>query len=254
MDRKKILRWVKVVLLVYCGIGIAWYYGQDRIILHPVVLPKDKPYTFSQPFTELNLPYDAQTNLNVVEFRATDRPADSAAKGVVLYFPDGKGNIATNAGDLSGFASRGYEAWLMDYPGFGKSTGVFTEKEAYTYALEFYKLARSRWKPSQIVIYGKGLGTGIAAELASVRNCRRLILQDPYYSMTSRFRTWFFLYPVRIMLHYRFPVDEYLPAVTDPITLIGGDSRLKTLLKPGDEYIKEEYLKNEDPAQIGTTR
>lgn len=239
MNKKVLWRWVKAVLLVYCLIGIAWFYGQDRLILHPVTLPRDKPFVFNQPFAELNLRYDRQTNLSVVEFRATDRPADSLAKGVVLYFAD-RGNIATNAGDLAGFASRGYEAWIMDYPGFGKSTGAFTEKNLYTYALVFYKLARSRWKPSQIVLCGKGLGTGIAAQLAAVRNCRRLILVNPAYSMTAKFRRWLFIYPVGLMLHYHFPTYQYLPAVTDPITLIGGDSRLRAFLKPGDEYIENE--------------
>ena len=248
MSKKVFWRWVKVVVLVYCLIGISVYYGQDRLVLHPVPLAREKAFAFDKPFTELNLPYDAETNLNVVEFRATDRPADSPAKGVVLYFGDGKGNIATHAGDATAFASRGYEVWIMDYPGFGKSTGVFTEKNVYGYALVFYKLARSRWKPSQIVLCGKGLGTGIAAQLASVRNCSRLILEGPYYSMTSRFRRWLFVYPVAMMLHYHFPTYQYLSAVTDPITMIGGDKRLKAFLKPGDEFIET------GAAQIGTTR
>lgn len=241
--KKLFFRWGKVVLLVYCLIGIGVYYGQERLVLHPVPLARDKAFGFSQPFTELHLPYDAETNLNIVEFKATDRPTDSLANGVVLYFADGKGNIATHAGDVPGFTSRGYEVWLMDYPGFGKSTGVFTEKNVYAYALVFYKLARIRWKPSQIVLCGKGLGTGIAAQLASVRNCRRLILVDAYYSMTSRFRRWLFLYPVGTMLHYQFPTFQYLPAVTDSITIIGGDTRLNALLKRGDQSVE-----GEDPA------
>lgn len=239
MKKKILFRWVKIILLLYCIIGIAWYYGQDRLILHPTVLAGDKGFSFSRPFTELALPYDKETHLNIVEFKASDRPADSMARGVVLYFHDSKGNIAVHASDVDGFTTRGYEAWLLDYPGFGKSTGVFSEKEVYVYALEFYTLARSRWKPAQIVICGEGLGTGIAAQLASVRNCRRLILVNPYYSVTAEFRRWLFFYPVGLMLHYHFPTYQYLPDVTDPITLFGGDTRLKAFLKPGDEYIDQ---------------
>jgi uncharacterized protein len=117
----------------------------------------------------------------------------------------------------------------------------------YAYALVFYKLARSRWKPSQIVLYGRSFGTGIAAQLASVRDCRRLILESPYYSMTSVFRRYLFLYPVSTMLHYHLPTNEYLPAVTAPITIFHGDAdgtipygnalRLEPLLKSGDEFV-----------------
>jgi pimeloyl-ACP methyl ester carboxylesterase len=63
-------------------------------------------------------------------------------------------------------------------------------------------------------------------------------------------RRYLFLYPVGSMLHYRFPTNEYLPAVTAPITIFHGTgdgvvfysnaSRLKPLLKPGDEFITIE--------------
>lgn len=236
MDRKRIFRWVKFALLIYAVIGIVFYYVQDRLILHPVKVAAGQAYHFSQPFTELNLNYDTATRLNVVEFKA----ADSAAKGVVLVFGGARGNLGDYAGLSTGFRDKGYEMWIMDYPGFGKSTGPISEQRLYDLALVFYKLARSRWKPSQIIIYGRGFGTGIAAQLASVRNCKRLILDDAYYSLTSVFRRYLFLYPLGgNMLHYHLPTYRYLPAVTDTVIIINGDHRLKGLLKSGDEFIKE---------------
>jgi len=68
--------------------------------------------------------------------------------------------------------------------------------------------------------------------------------------MTSLARRYLFLYPVGSILHYRFPTNEYLPAVTAPVTIFhgtddgvvsfGNASRLKTLLKSGDEFITIE--------------
>jgi alpha-beta hydrolase superfamily lysophospholipase len=252
MDRKIIFRWVKLFLLAYGVIGIVVYYIQDKLILHPTTLPAGEPYRFSQPAAELNLNYDIETNLNVVEFKATGRPADSVSqgpdtlapgangleKGVVLFFHDSRGNIGDYAGVSPGITSHGYELWMMDYPGFGKSTGPMDEKRLYDLALVFYKLARSRWKPGQIVIEGQGFGTGVAAQLAAVRDCRRLVLERPYYSMTSVFRRYLFLYPVGgRFLHYHLPVNEDLQKVTAPVTIIQGDAGLKTFLKPGDEFL-----------------
>jgi alpha-beta hydrolase superfamily lysophospholipase len=222
--KKVIFRWVKLAILVYCSIGMAVYYLQDKFILHPTKLEAGKGYAFTQPFTELNLNYDAATNLNIVEFKATDRAADSAAKGAVLFFHDGHGNIGDYAGISKAYTDQGYEFWIMDYPGFGKSTGPIDEQRLYDLALVFYKLARSRWKPLQIVLYGQGFGTGIAAQLASVRDCRRLILERPYYSMTSKFRRFLFLYPLDgRFLHYHLPTHTYLEKVTAPVTVIQGD-------------------------------
>jgi uncharacterized protein len=228
--KKIIFRWVKLVILVYSVIGIVFYYVQDSLILHPVKLAAATPYRFNQPFTELNLNYDQETNLNVVEFKATDRPADSLAQGVVLFFHDARGNNGDYAGISQGLTAQGYEVWLMDYPGFGKTTGPMDEQRLYEQALVFYKLARSRWKPRQIVLYGQDFGTGIAAELASVRDCRRLILQHPYYSMTSVFRRYLFLYPLDgRFLHYHLPTHEYLQTVTAPVTIIKGNEPVVTL-------------------------
>ena len=84
--KKIIFRWVKLVILVYSVIGIIFYNIQDWLLLHPTKIEAGKAYAFKQPSSELNLNYDTATNLNVVEFKATDRPADSLAKGVVLFF------------------------------------------------------------------------------------------------------------------------------------------------------------------------
>lgn len=236
-----------MLILLYCVIGIAWYYGQEKMLFHPVAIARNHAFTFSQPSRELNIPFDSSTNISVVQFPATDRPADSPAKGVVLYFHGNAGNIEDCAVRAADFTSKGYEIWFWDYPGFGKSTGKISESILYRNGLVFYKLARSRWQPDQIIIYGNSLGTGLAAQLASVRDCRRLILQSPYYSMTSLGRRYLFLYPVDMMLHYHIPTYSFLSAVAAPVTIFHGEkdatipysnsSRLKPLLKSGDEFV-----------------
>ena len=255
-SRRRVWRWVKVILLLYCAGGIAVYYGQEKILFHPVPVERNTTYDFGgQPYTEINLPYDKETNLNIIEFKVRDRsvPAagvvDSAlpARGVVLYFPGNKKNITRYAPYAADFTARGYEVWMMDYPGFGKSTGIFSEQKLYDQALTLYKLARSRWQPSQIILYGKGLGTGVAAQLADIRDCRRLILESPYYSLVSVAGHYLPVYPWGRLLHYHFPTWSHLPAVTAPITIFEGSDdwatpysnalRLKSLLKPGDEFV-----------------
>ncbi|MBS1662172.1 MAG: alpha/beta fold hydrolase [Bacteroidetes bacterium] len=245
--RRIVMRWVKVLVLVYAVLGIAWYYGQEKLLFHPVPVPRSTAYDFGQRMIERNIPYDKTTNLNVVQFQATDRPEDSLARGVVLYFHGNKEGISRYAVAAKDFTSKGYEVWMLDYPGFGKSTGEFSEKKLYEYSLIFYKLARSRWQPGQIILYGKSLGTGVAAQLASVRDCRRLVLETPYYSLESLARRFLFMYPVGMMLHYHFPTYQYLPNVTAPITIFQGDAdktvpygnaaRLKVFLKAGDEFV-----------------
>jgi alpha-beta hydrolase superfamily lysophospholipase len=240
--KRRIFRWIKIILIVYCLVGIAVYYLQDSILLRPVKLPKDYKYSFSFPFREVNIPYDRNTNINIVQFAAKD----STARGVVLYFHGNKMNILRYSRFVPNFTKWGYEVWMIDYPGYGKSTGEFSEKLVYEWTLAMYKLARKQFSPGSIIIYGKSLGTGIAAQLASIRDCKRLILETPYYSITSLARRYFWMYPVNQIVRYKIPTYEYLSRVTAPVTIFHGTKdelipysnavRLKEVLKNSDEF------------------
>ena len=246
MDKQKIFRWVKIIIVVYCLIGTALYYLQDKLLFHPVALPADSTYHFTQSFTEANIDYDAKTKFNVVEFTVPD----SVRKGIVLYFHGNRENINHYAQFSINFTKNNYEVWMPDYPGFGKSTGTFTEQVLYDEALQVYKMARIKYKPEQIIIYGKSLGTGIAAELASIRDCKKLILETPYYSFTSLVRLPCFIYPVDLLSHYKVPTYQFLQKVTAPVTIFHGTAdgvipyfnakRLKEVLKTNDEFITIE--------------
>jgi pimeloyl-ACP methyl ester carboxylesterase len=248
VNKRLIWRWVKILLLLYGVAGIVLYHTQDYFLWHPSAIPASTVYQFGgQPHTELNIPFDKVTNLNLVEFRAVDRPTDSPAKGVVLFFHGNRGDVAHYSGRAADFTRNGYEVWIWDYPGFGKSTGEFTEQKLYDYALQLYKLARSRWPPTKIILYGGSMGTGIAAELADIRDCRMLILESPYYCLESLAYRYLPVYPWGRMLHYHFPIYSHLRKVTAPVIIFHGTadrtipysnaSRLKPLLKQGDEFI-----------------
>jgi alpha-beta hydrolase superfamily lysophospholipase len=261
VNKRILWRWVKVILLVYGVVGIVLYHTQDHFLWHPQAVPASTVYDFpGQPHTEVNIAYDKTTNLNLLEFRAVDRPADSPAKGVVLYFHGNRHDVEWYGRVAGDFTRHGYECWIWDYPGFGKSTGEFSEQKLYDYALVLYKLARSRWPPSKIVIYGGSMGTGIAAELADIRDCRRLILESPFYSLESLGYHYLPFYPWGRMLHYHFPIYSHLPQVTAPVVIFHGTEdrtvpysnalRLKALLKVGDEFITIEGAGHNDLHQF----
>ena len=111
---------------------------------------------------------------------------------------------------------------MIDYPGFGKSTGKRTEKIMYADAALFYKMARSKFSKDRIIIYGKSLGTGLATQLASVSDCKRVILETPYYSIDALFKHYAFIYPVTLMTKVHFPSYEYIKKIEAPVTLFHG--------------------------------
>lgn len=218
MSKQRLIRAAKIILLIYILAGLALYFAQDYFFFQGVPLDRNHRYGFSQPHKELLIPYSTKSSIHIIQFPSqTD-----TIKGVVLYFHGNKKNIGWYARFAPFFTKKGYSVWMIDYPGYGKSTGKLTEQLLYDWALQLYKLARKQYSPDDIIIYGKSLGTGIAAQLASIRDCRQLILETPYYEFRSVLRPYFSAYPLQWMVPYQFPTYRYLTDVTAPITLFHG--------------------------------
>lgn len=240
---QKIRKGIRIFLILYISIGFAIWFFQDNLIFRPKKLPADYVYQFDIPFRELNLRQTREKNISVVQFTVPD----SLRKGIVLYFHGNRGNINRYAPHAKDFTRNGYEVWMMDYPGFGKSTGKRSEQVFYDDALVLYKMAIKNVSAEHIIIFGKSLGSGIAAQLASVRDCRRLILETPYVRFPSVVGRYLPVYPLGWMLRYQLPTGRYLEQVTAPVSIFHGTRdgvvaykharRLQENFRPGDELI-----------------
>lgn len=243
MTKKKILNWLQIIAIIYILGGVALYFLQDAILFHPVSLKRDHNYSFTEPHKDISIAINERDTLNLVDFSATD----TVTRGVVLYFHGNKRNISWYSKYIPYFTRQGYQVLMIDYPGFGKSTGKLTEEKLYNWALQVYRIAIKRFSADSIIIYGKSMGTGIAAQLASIRDCKRLILETPYYDFPSVISHYLPVYPVRWMLHYNLPTYQYLKNVSAPVTIFQGTKdrlvtfnnaiRLKASLKPADEFM-----------------
>lgn len=255
-NRKKLFNWTKVIILIYCSIGIALYYLQGFFLFHPKKLDNGHVFKFEQPFEEVSIPVNNEDIISMVKFF----PKDSVRRGVVVYYHGNMNNIEHYAMFADNFTKNGYEVWMQDYPGFGKSSGARTEKKIYEQALQVQKMASGKYSADRIIIYGKSFGTGIAAYVASVTNCKELILETPYYSIPDLFNSFSFIYPASYMSDYHIPTWKYLQDVKEPITIFHGTNdgvtfyrravKLKKYLKPGDVFVSIEKGKHNNLAEF----
>jgi uncharacterized protein len=239
LHMRKFLTWA---ILIYALLGIGMYYAQGYLFFRAVPVRKDHRYSFSIPYREVNLPFRADANLNIIQFET-----QKAIRGVVLYLHGNRKNIGWYAQFAPTFTDQGYEVWMLDYPGYGKSTGELTEASLYEYAEQLYKLAGSKYPADSIIIYGKSMGTGLATYLASRERCKRVILETPYYSLSSVAAYYLPVYPMEQMIKVKIPSWQYLAEVKDTVIILHGTadgvipysnaSRLKPYLKNGDEFI-----------------
>ena len=97
-----------------------------------------------------------------------------------------RGNLQTWTTGIDFYRRVNYDLFMLDYRGYGKSTGAI-ESEAQLDAdvRTAWNAIAPRYRGKPIVIYGRSLGTGLAASSppTSMRSCLSLV--SPYSSLAA---------------------------------------------------------------------
>jgi len=111
-----------------------------------------------------------------------------------------------------------------EYPGYGVCPGPHCdESEANECAEGAFRFAREvlRWPPSQIIVLGRSVGTGMAVSLAQGQpHLAGLVLISPFLSVKEACREVFG--PAANLLQERFPNHERIPHVRAPCLVVHG--------------------------------
>lgn len=251
MKKKKIIRILQWIAIVYGVIGIALHAFQDKILFHPEVLDTNYKFNFEVPFDEVFLPVSNTDTIHLVHFKTSKHDV----KGNILYFHGNRKNIAYYFNRVPNFLAAGYDVWMPDYFGFGKSRGALTEENLNLLADQAFRYASSQSK-SDLIVYGRSLGTGLASYVSSQYKVKKLILETPYSSIPSLFNRYAFIYPVNRMCNFKLSNFDYLQSVKAPIYIFHGEkdgvipikeaARLKKVLKSGDQFIEIENGSHND--------
>jgi len=170
------------------------------------------------PFEEVSLKSDDGAILNGLHFRRED------PKGLILYFHGNAGNLQRWGELTEFFVEKGFDVIVMDYRGYGKSTGIRTMETLYSDAGLWYDYANEQYAENMIIVYGRSLGTAIATYVASKHDPAKVILETPFYSLTEIAMNRFPILPVKSLLHYPFPSYQYINDISCPITIYHGDN------------------------------
>ncbi|MEZ4828943.1 MAG: alpha/beta fold hydrolase [Bacteroidia bacterium] len=165
-----------------------------------------------------------------------------APKGLILYFHGNADNLARWGQVAGDFLHLNYEVWMIDYRGFGKSTGRLSEDALHSDAAMFYDYALTVFPPEKIVIYGRSLGSALATRLASEVTSRQLILETPFFNLPELLLHYVPFIGDKIPWEYQFRSDLYIRKVDVPITIFHGT---KDEVVPYGEGTKFEGLLGE---------
>lgn len=206
-----------IVLGIYLAISIAIYYLQDYLLFKPEKLPKDYEFVYrNQEIEEYNMETRDGAVINGLLFKA-EKP-----KGVVLYLKGNSKSIKGWGKFAVDFTRHNYNVVMLDYRGFGKSTGSRSQKAIKRDLQLVYDKLKVSAPESRIIVYGRSLGSGFATKLASMNNPKMLILDAPYYSMTKVTARYMPFMPLSIVLKYPLPTYKWLKYVQCPVHIIHG--------------------------------
>ncbi|WP_036384766.1 alpha/beta hydrolase [Muricauda sp. MAR_2010_75] len=212
--------WLYIVLAViglYLLISVLLYFLQDYFLFKPEKLPKDFQFYYdNQEIEEYNVETRDGATINGLRFRSPN------PKGVVFYLKGNSKSIKGWGKFAVDFTRHGYDVIMVDYRGFGKSTGRRTQKAVKRDMQVIYNKIKEKVDEKYIILYGRSMGSGFAAKLASMNDPRMLILDAPYYSLSKVAKKFIPFMPLSILIKFPMPTYKWLKYVNCPIHIIHG--------------------------------
>lgn len=208
-------RLVALGALVYVAVVVLLYFRQESLLFMPSPLSQDERIDMPG-VSEVNIPVDGAT-LHALHFRQPN------AKGVVFFLHGNAGNVKTWLTSTEFYRRTGYDLFLLDYRGYGKSTGrIESEAQLHADVRAAWDHVAREYAARSIVIYGRSLGTGPATRLASEVTAALLVLVSPYSSLIDVAREHYPWVPGAV-LRYPMRTDLWLPKVRMPVFLVHGE-------------------------------
>jgi len=196
--------------------GSGYVFFQHLFFFRPELLPRHFNYNYPFEFEEHTFNMEDGGTVNSILFKVPN------SRGVVYYFKGNSRSIKGWGKFSKDFVSNGYDFFIMDYRGFGKSRGKRTEAKLYNDSQQIYKWLTLQYEEKDIIIYGRSLGSGVASRIASWNDPSMLILDSPYYSFYHNIRRYAFFLPLTLLLRYKMHTHLFLKRVSCPVHIIHG--------------------------------
>jgi alpha-beta hydrolase superfamily lysophospholipase len=183
----------------------------------PEKLPEDFQFYYeNQEIEEYNVETRDGAIINGLRFK-TRNP-----RGVVFYLKGNSKSIKGWGKFAVDFTRHGYDVIMVDYRGFGKSTGKRTQKAVKRDLQVIYNKIKENVAEKYIILYGRSLGSGFATKLASMNQPRMLILDAPYYSLSKVAKRYIPFMPLSLLIKFPMPTYKWLNYVQCPVHIIHG--------------------------------
>jgi alpha-beta hydrolase superfamily lysophospholipase len=217
--RRAALAVCTAAIVAYLAALALIFFRQEALLFAPVSLNPDQRFDFPG-VSEVRVPVDG-ASLHALHFRQPN------ARGVVFFLHGNGGNVRTWLTSTEFYRRTGFDLFMLDYRGYGKSSGrIESEAQLHADVRAAWERISTEYAGRHKVIYGRSLGTGLAARLASEVDASLLVLVSPYTSLRDAARDHYPWIPgaaMDLILRYPMRTDTWLPRTQLPLLIVHGE-------------------------------
>jgi len=201
--------------LAYAAAVAYMWVGQEKMLFAPDVLPANHRFKFGHDVREVAIDVQGAT-LSALHLRLPN------PRGVVFYLHGNTGSLERWFVDADFFRRANFDLFMLDYRGYGKSSGhIESEAQLHSDVRAAWQSIAASYESKQRVVYGRSLGTALAAQLAAAVNPELTVLVSPYKSMEAlvgELHPWVPSFALRYPLH----TDEAVKQIRTPLLIVHG--------------------------------
>lgn len=194
---------ISVFFVLYLSACAYLFYYQRSFLYYP------SPEIDAPHAEKISLPSNGET-LRIWHVGPVDGDA-------IIYF----GGNAEAVGELAPLFATHFPnrpVYLVNYRGYGGSTGSPSEEGLFKDALNVYDFAHARHP--NIAVVGRSLGTGVAIYLTTQRDVRKLLLTTPYDSIENLAKNQYPIFPVSLLLKDKFTSVDRVAGIAIPTMIM----------------------------------
>lgn len=149
-------------------------------------------------------------------------PASESVRGTLLFFHGNAGNISGRLESVQQFHRLGLNVLIVDYRGYGNSTGSPSEEGLYRDAEACWQYLTDDREiaPEDIVVFGRSMGGGPATWLAVRHRPAAVILESVFTNVPDIGAHHYSFLPVRALATNQFDNESRVADIEAPMLFI----------------------------------
>jgi uncharacterized protein len=218
-----LLAGVLLLATLYGGALALLWAKQERLIFQPDTLPADFRFDVLPDVHERSIEVPG-ARLSALHLQLP------APRGVVFYLHGNAGNLDSWFVNAEFYRRANFDLFMIDYRGYGKSSGhIDNEAQLQADVRAAWATIAPQYQGRRVVVFGRSLGTPLAAGLAAEVQPQLTVLVSPFVNLRALAAEHFPWVP-GWLLRYPLATDRALARLQGPVLLLHGSQ--DTLIPP----------------------